>query len=184
MKKLTEIWNVISPNHKTIVTQFINNQSNEISQLAKKLNLGLVCDFMPTFTLGGIYKNAIRGAMQSHIIKVNAMNHVLTQRVTAAHEICHFLLHADHIGDGVTDTFGYRSNLKTILELEAHRLAIEILLPRKFHMETLQFINYFDETSIADEAIKLRVSPSALKFRLHTLGLINLKEMNKWPKIS
>ncbi len=50
-------------------------------------------------------------------------------RFTAAHELAHFLLHRDAIGDGINDDALYRSSLSTSQEVEANKLAADILMP-------------------------------------------------------
>ena len=51
------------------------------------------------------------------------------RRFTAAHELAHFLLHKEYIGDGITDDALYRSNLSNWQEVEANKLAAHILMP-------------------------------------------------------
>ncbi len=62
-------------------------------------------------------------------IIINGDHHEHRQRFTVAHEIAHFILHKDRIGDGITDDALYRSGLSTALEREANRLAADILMP-------------------------------------------------------
>lgn len=63
------------------------------------------------------------------IIRVNRHDSTRRQRFTVAHEMGHFLLHRDHIGDGISDDVLYRSSLSDRREAEANRIAADILMP-------------------------------------------------------
>ena len=51
------------------------------------------------------------------------------QRFTIAHELAHYLLHREKIGDGMIENTMYRDLLSMPEEVEANRLAAEILMP-------------------------------------------------------
>jgi Zn-dependent peptidase ImmA (M78 family) len=71
------------------------------------------------------------GATSSgYVIFVNAGQHEVRRRFTIAHEIAHYLLHRDLIGDGTQDDVLYRSGLSNRVEAQANRLAADILMPR------------------------------------------------------
>ena len=53
----------------------------------------------------------------------------MRRRFTIAHEIAHFLLHRDKIGDQLSDDAMYRSSLSSDDERAANRLAADILMP-------------------------------------------------------
>lgn len=84
------------------------------------------------------------------------------QRFTAAHELSHFLLHKDKIGDGIVDSPLYRSRLSNKIEVEANKLAADILMPyEKIDLaidkgvKTLEELaRYFD---VSIQAIKVRL---------------------------
>jgi hypothetical protein len=62
-------------------------------------------------------------------IRLNRHETAERQRFTLAHEIAHFLLHREHIGGGVVDNVMYRSNLSSRLEVEANKLAADLIMP-------------------------------------------------------
>ena len=63
-------------------------------------------------------------------IGVNTNSSSTRKRFTIAHEIAHFLLHKDYLGDGVFDDTFYRSeHLSGGQETEANRFAADILMP-------------------------------------------------------
>lgn len=102
-------------------------------------------------------------------VHVNNTDAPVRQRFTVAHEIAHFLLHRDLIGnDGIEDSILYRSRLSNRQEAEANRLAAAILLPwekvRNWHLE-----NYACEPArenLESLANAFRTSSLAAGFRL------------------
>lgn len=84
------------------------------------------------------------------------------QRFTAAHELSHFLLHKDKIGDGIVDSPLYRSSLSNQIEVEANKLAADILMPYdKINTEIDKGIE-----TISKLAEYFGVSTQAMKVRL------------------
>lgn len=66
----------------------------------------------------------------SYSIFVNAVHSKARRRFTIAHELAHWILHRDIIGDGILDDGLYRSGLPTPIEVEANRFAADILMPK------------------------------------------------------
>jgi len=66
----------------------------------------------------------------SYSIYVNATHSKARRRFTIAHELAHWILHRDIIGDGILDDGLYRSGLPTPVEVEANRFAADILMPK------------------------------------------------------
>ena len=73
-------------------------------------------------------------------IGVNAFDHLVRQRFTAAHELGHYLYHRSLIGDGVDDTRAYRSlpggkfsnsNIRPMHERQANQFAANLLMPKR-----------------------------------------------------
>ncbi|HCH0957968.1 TPA: ImmA/IrrE family metallo-endopeptidase [Vibrio parahaemolyticus] len=62
-------------------------------------------------------------------IKISRHDSIERQRFTLAHEIAHFLLHRDKVGDGIEDSMLFRSSLSNTLEAQANRLAADIAMP-------------------------------------------------------
>lgn len=95
-------------------------------------------------------------------IVVNANHDYPRQRFTVAHEIAHFLLHEEKIGDGITDDVLYRSGLDTEMETEANVMAANILMPRHLVDEEIIDGTY----DIVKLAKKFVVPPSAISILL------------------
>jgi Zn-dependent peptidase ImmA (M78 family) len=62
-------------------------------------------------------------------IYVNAGHHPHRRRFTIAHELAHFILHKDYIGNGIVDDALLRSRLSNKIEKQADSLAADILMP-------------------------------------------------------
>lgn len=78
---------------------------------------------------GRIYRSKERGGRSGYAIDVNGDHSDTRRRFTIAHEIAHYLLHRDQIGDQMFDDYLYRSGLSNALERQANRLAADILMP-------------------------------------------------------
>lgn len=111
---------------------------------------------------GKIVRSPERGGASGFAIFVNKMHHVNRRRFTTAHELAHFILHEDQIGDGIVDDGLYRSRLSNRMEAEANRLAADILMP--WHLLNQRIDAGI--TSVPELASIFRVSPSAMAIRL------------------
>ncbi|WP_244665103.1 ImmA/IrrE family metallo-endopeptidase [Candidatus Symbiopectobacterium sp. 'North America'] len=101
------------------------------------------------------------------VIRVNRHDVKERQRFTLAHEIAHFLLHRDRIGDGITDDILYRSKLSDFMEVQANRLAADILMPGHLIQPKLkEFTELRDEEKYKKLADMAEVSTTAIKIRL------------------
>ena len=70
-----------------------------------------------------------KGGSSGYSIYVNGNHPRVRRRFSTAHEIAHFALHRNLIGDGITDDALYRSNLSSAVEVQANRMAADILMP-------------------------------------------------------
>ena len=84
----------------------------------------------------GVWQDDLSGLLrkapndpESFYIYVNGDHHLNRRRFTIAHEIAHFVLHRDLIGNGISDDALYRSGLSNAVEAQANRLAADILMP-------------------------------------------------------
>ncbi|HUZ65637.1 MAG TPA: ImmA/IrrE family metallo-endopeptidase [Acetobacteraceae bacterium] len=92
--------------------------------------LGLAVNMNATMP-AGLSGRIIRGGdgAAGYRIEINGAHSSNRKRFTLAHEIAHYLLHRDMIGDGVEDSALYRSRLSSATETEANRLAADLLMP-------------------------------------------------------
>lgn len=111
--------------------------------------------------LSGLIKKNEAGDFEIH---VNSNHPITRQRFTMAHELAHFLLHRDKIGDGVVDDYLYRSKFSSVIEREANELAAEILMPAH-----LLISDEFKHLSIPEQAARFWVSEVSMDIRLGRL---------------
>lgn len=112
-----------------------------------------------------------------YAISINAQESYQRQRFTAAHELAHFLLHRDLLEErgGLArhnDTlFDGKDNpdapFKSSHEVEANRLAAEILMPR----ESVSAAYNPATDNVSELASMFGVSRRAMEIRLKILGL-------------
>jgi hypothetical protein len=98
---------------------------------------------------------------------VNETEPLNRQRFTIAHEMAHYVLHRDLIGDGVTDNAMYRSSLSDEFERQADQLAGKILLPAQAVKDAYRAGN----VSFAKLSEMFTASQDAIRIRLKELGL-------------
>lgn len=123
--------------------------------------------------ISGLLKKENRG----YSIKVNSTHSINRKRFTIAHEIGHFMLHDDLIGDGISDNLAYRSfhedhqdnnsKIQQEHETEANRFAAMLLMPEHLIKQEWQSGN----RAISDLARKFMVSEQAMEIRLRGINL-------------
>jgi Zn-dependent peptidase ImmA (M78 family) len=79
-----------------------------------------------------------------------------------AHEIAHYLLHRNLIGDGIEDTALYRSRLSDTVEVEANRQAASMLMPaplvRRVYNAGLRWLQGLSSAfQVSEEAMRIRL---------------------------
>lgn len=136
-----------------------------LSAIAERLGLRVVSTVLPSGISGEIRPDKDNSGR--YIIRVNRNDSARRQRFTVAHEIAHFLLHRDAIGDGITDDVLYRSGLSDQREAQANRLAADLLMPSDL---IDRWIDRADALRVDDVptflADKFNVSHAAMKIRL------------------
>lgn len=116
----------------------------------------------PVELSGKIMRSTDHGGPSGFAIYVNQAHHLNRRRFTTAHEIAHFILHQDAIGDGITDDGLYRSRLSNAMEAQANKLAADILMPWHLLNPCIDGGN----TNVRELARIFQVSESAMSIRL------------------
>lgn len=131
--------------------------------LANALGLGVWhVPGWPDDLSGKIVRSQEHGGPSGYAIYVNKAHHVNRRRFTTAHEIGHFILHEDQIGDGIVDDGLYRSRLTNVMEAQANKMAADILMPRHLLNEHIAR----GVTSVETLAKLFQVSQSAMSIRV------------------
>ena len=144
-----------------IVGRFLKTIPVDLDRMARALGVSV-----HRVSLGGDIAGKIERAERGYRITLNANDNPRRQRFTLAHEIAHFVLHRDLIGDGITDSGLYRSSLKDDIERQANRYAADLLMPAAKVRELWRE----DVRSIAGMADRFDVSSEAAEIRLKYLG--------------
>lgn len=157
-------WHLLTEEEKSAILKHQQVLPIQIGLIAKEL--GLV---VKSSTLQAGISGEIREENDKFVIRVNRHDSKSRQRFTIAHEIGHYLLHRDRIGDGIVDDILYRSSLSNALEAQANRIAADILMPIKLINESLSLSSKKGEALYESVAQIADVSPTALKIRLGKL---------------
>lgn len=105
---------------------------------------------------------AIHRTGDYYTILVNSNESEARRRFTGAHELAHYMLHRDYLEDQHTDNVMLRSNLSNWYEVQANKIAADILMPQ-------QLVNDLAETrkyQFSQLARVFGVSRQALLVRL------------------
>lgn len=157
----------VPPSVLSLIAGFQKTAPVDVNGLAKELGLAVYeSSDMPPEQSGKIIKDLEYGGPSGYSIIVNAHEAFVRKRFTVAHEVAHFLLHRNNIGDGLVDDALYRSGLPTLEEVHANRLAADILMPYARIEDAIG-----RGTKTIDALAKaFKVSPQAMSLRLGVPG--------------
>jgi Zn-dependent peptidase ImmA (M78 family) len=133
-----------------------------VGNIATDLGLRIYGAQLPQNISGKIFYEEPSESPTGYVIYVNQAEQIERQRFTAAHEIAHFILHRDLIGDGIADDVLYRSKLSSPQETEANNLAADILMP--WHL--ISELQTSGVTDVREMANRFQVSLTAMSVRL------------------
>lgn len=136
----------------------------KLAQIAARLGVTIKAS-----TLAAGISGEIRPVGNSYEIKVNRHDSTGRQRFTVAHELAHYLLHRDQIGDGLRDDVLYRSSLSDAREAEANRLAAQILMPKQAVRRAVEDYEGDPDHLCANLAQSFGVSEAAMRIRIDNL---------------
>jgi len=159
---ISKEWSRLTPEATAIIQAHHTSFPVKVGAIAKAFGL-----IVKSSTLPGNISGEIKETDGQIVIRINRHDVKARQRFTLAHEISHFLLHRDLIGDGITDDALFRSKLPSAIETEANSLAADILMP--IHLLN---INKKSKTDLKGEALyeslaqDFEVSLTSLKYQL------------------
>lgn len=161
---------------KLIKERLVHNAPVPIEEIADYLHIKIEDEnFPPDSTIDAMMLR--RGAHAS--IVVNKDHHINRKRFSIAHEIGHFLLHANddlYIDKKVQEQlfiFTRASGKKDSDEIEANQFAAELLMPSDLiKRDFLRKIEKREENFISKMAEEYQVSETALTYKLMNLKLI------------
>ena len=147
----------------TIIPRHQQKPPIPVARIARDLGLEVYrSGGWPDRISGMIRRDAERGGPSGYAIFANGDHAPTRRRFTIAHEIGHFVLHRELIGDGITDDALYRSRLQGGIEAAANRFAADLLMPWNLIREAVA--KGADTVEALAKAFK--VSRSAMSIRL------------------
>jgi hypothetical protein len=156
---------IIPSKFKPILDRFRAEMPVNLGGLASALGLEVYRSVLPPGISGLIEPSPT--SESGYRIKLNRFEPVERQRFTLAHEISHFLLHRFDIGSGVLDDTMYRSSLSDRKEVEANKLASQIIMPlESVKTAAIQLGNIEKTEKIESLARQFKVSKQAMQIRL------------------
>lgn len=164
--------------NREIVFQYLEGDLPiKIDALIRDLGIEYFEDTLPEGISGQIERVRSGSEPNCFRITVNVKDSPNRKRFTAAHELGHFLLHRELIGEGLDDNAMYRSDLtkghyKNIKvnkshEIEANKMAAILLMPEKAVRAEASKPNATKESM----AEIFEVSAEAMGYRLGKLGI-------------
>lgn len=155
-------WNSLSGAERETISAHQQGLPVSLGPLARALGVPVLASTLSP----GISGELRPGQGGGFVIRVNRHDPPVRQRFTVAHEIAHFLLHRDHIGQGIEDDVLYRSSLSDQREAEANRLAADILMPYDVVHRAYRQALRTEVDPVVAVAQKFGVSEQAMRIRL------------------
>jgi len=158
-------WRSLEPATRQLIEAHQQAIPVKVSRIAAALGLRLRAATLPAGVSGEIRPDPESDS--GYTIRVNRHDSTQRQRFTIAHEISHYLLHKDEIGDGITDDVLYRSGISDSREAQANRLAADIVMPEALVSPWIDRARALGVEEIPGYlAEQFEVSEGAMKIRL------------------
>jgi hypothetical protein len=151
---------------RSVIARFQGAAPVDVTGLAEALGLSVwesEVD-LPEGISGKLFRDPYSGGSEGFSIIVRGSDPYVRKRFTVAHEIAHFVLHRDAIGESLADDELYRSGLSTRQEAQANRFAADILMPRRLIVDCIR--RFGDDAQTLASVFK--VSEAAMRIRLGT----------------
>lgn len=146
-----------------VIKRHQSNAPVEMVPLANDLGIKVYYANLHEDISGRIERNTRMGGSSGYAIFVNENHSPKRRRFTIAHEIAHFILHRNLIGDGITEDVLWRSaGLSNSIEAQANKLAADILMPWHLLNNTMRS----GTRSITALAERFAVSKDAMSIRV------------------
>jgi uncharacterized protein DUF955 len=153
---------------RSIIDRHMADLPVNVGAIARELGLLVRPDETMGREAAGKIVKENRGSPSGYVIYLNAADPPRRQRFTLAHEIAHYVLHGDLIGDGLIDDAMYRSKLGDVYERQANRMAANVLMPEAL----VRGLYRGGMRSLAALSDALDVSDAAVRIRLEELRLV------------
>ncbi len=111
-----------------IIERYQQEAPVDVMAIANSLGLTVWEDDIQPLS-GKLFRDPLNGGGSGFSIVVNERESSERKRFTIAHEIAHFILHKDDLNENSIEETLYRGGLSGPKEVEANKLAAEILMP-------------------------------------------------------
>jgi hypothetical protein len=112
-----------------IISKYQQQAPVDVVAIAKELGLNVWEQNLGPNISGKLFVDPTHCGASGFSICVNSREAINRKRFTIAHELAHFILHRNQIGSGLSDDTFYRSGLSTAQEVEANKMAADIIMP-------------------------------------------------------
>jgi Zn-dependent peptidase ImmA (M78 family) len=157
----------VDPTPLAIIERYTQDAPVRVEAIARDLGIAVIQEIMEPDVAGRIVRDDTTRSPAGFSIFINSRDPVRRQRFTLAHELGHFVLHRDIIGDGLIDDAMYRSRLADMYERQANRWAADTLMPAAL----VKGLYRGGMRSLAELSNTLDVSEEAIRIRLSELSL-------------
>lgn len=158
-------WSRIDDNERNIIAPYLTAAPVKVAGVARALGIEVKSATLKPRISGQIQPSNV--SISGYRIRINRHEPLVRQRFTIAHEIAHYLLHRELIGEGLEDTILYRSTLSNTIEAEANRLAADLIMPKDLILTSLRNRGGDATVEVVSEmASEFQVSEPAMKIRL------------------
>lgn len=158
-------WNKVDKTEFDVISPLLSERPVKVASIARALGIEVKSATLKPRISGQIGPSS--SSDSGYRIRINRHEAKVRQRFTIAHEIAHYLLHRDQIGDGIEDTILYRSTLSDAREAEANRLAADIIMPRQTVLARFEELGgYLTPEVVSVLANEFEVSEAAMRIRL------------------
>lgn len=152
-----------------IIDPFLDHHPVDVRGMAKALDIDIEEEQLEADVSGKIE----RTWWGDYVITVNSAHSETRKRFTIAHEIAHYVLHRDLIGDGIVDNALYRSErIGDARERQANRYSASLLMPAAAVKRAWND----GATTARTLAAAFKVSEAVAEIRMRELGCIF------WPR--
>lgn len=153
---MTDEWD----NPLAVVARYQEQPPVDLDGICRDLGIKVYRLPLGSKVAGQLIRDESKGGFSGFAIYINSSDHPNRRRFTQAHELAHFILHRDLIDGGIVDDTMYRSDLSDRFEVQANRMAADILMPVKLVKRRINAMS-------VDEMAKLfQVSEQAMRIRV------------------
>jgi len=149
----------IPAQYQVIFEPYMQSAPVDVLGCARAANLPVYSAALPK-GISGLIGKAENGSFYCYVDKSEP---AVRQRFNAAHELGHFVLHREQIGDGIQDNYLLRAEgMTNTQETQANRFAADLLMPRELISQVISE----GVTDVSGLAQRFKVSEIAMSIRL------------------